>query len=215
VSDLVAFVTGAAGGSVIAAGVPIDRLGLGDIHLVDVPLFVLHLDRPSLGVSIPPVVVPIGTCSVCIDVHWDGGIVQVAGGIGGVVPLDVGAARLLVGGVRLCESIPARRRWSARGVFVLFEHLVDEELGRHAVDCSLFDFSVGIDFGGFDYVVDNGFGQFFQEVSDGCGCRERVFGLSGDSFEVLDVLVNVGPFHLHVFYLKACSFFGLCVLELC
>ena len=74
-SDLVAFVAGAAGGSVSAAGVSVGRLGLGDVYLIDVPLFVLHLDRPSLGVSVPPVVVPVGACPVCIDVHWDGGVV--------------------------------------------------------------------------------------------------------------------------------------------
>jgi hypothetical protein len=158
VSDLVTFVTGAAGGSVSAAGVPIGRLGLGNVHLVDVPLFVLHLDCPSLGVSVPPVVVPVSACSVCIDVHWDGGVVQVAGGVGGVVPSNVGVVRLLVGRVGLCEPVPTGRWWSARGILVLFEHLVDEELGRHAVDCSLFDLCIGVDLGGFDYVIDNGLG---------------------------------------------------------
>jgi hypothetical protein len=126
VSDLVAFVTGAAGGSVSAAGVPIGRLGLGNIYLVDVSLFVLHLDCPSLGVSVPPVVVPVSACSVCVNVHWDGGVIQVAGGVGGVVPSDVGAAGLLIGRVGLCEPVPAGRRWLARGVLVLLEHLVDE-----------------------------------------------------------------------------------------
>jgi hypothetical protein len=87
-------------------------------------------------------------------------------------------------------------------------------LGRHTVDRSLFDFCIGVDLGGFDYVVDNGLGQSFQEVPDCCGCREQVFSLSGDSFEVLDVLVDIGPFHLHAFYLETCLFFGLCVLEL-
>jgi hypothetical protein len=128
VSNLVAFVAGAAGGSVSAAGVSVGRLGLGDVHLVDVPLFILHLDRPPLGVSVPPVVVPVSACSVCIDVHRDGGVVQVAGGVSGIVSSDVGAARLLVGGVGLCEPVPVGRWWSARGVLVLFEHLVDEEL---------------------------------------------------------------------------------------
>jgi hypothetical protein len=127
---------------------------------------------------------------------------------------DVGAVGLLVGGVRLCEPIPSRQWWSVRGSLVLFEHLVNEELGCHAVDCSLFDFCVGVDFGGFDYVVDDGFSQPLQEISDGRRCCEQVFSLPGDSFEVLDVLVDVGPFHLHVFYLKACSFFGLRILEL-
>jgi hypothetical protein len=108
VSDLVAFVAGAAGGSISAAGVLVGWLGLGDVYLVDVPLLVLHLDRPPLGVSVPPVVVPICTCSVCIDIHRDGGVVQVAGGVGGVIPSDVGATGLLVGGVRLRKPIPSR-----------------------------------------------------------------------------------------------------------
>jgi hypothetical protein len=214
VSDLVAFVAGAAGGSVGTAGLPVSRLGLGDIHLVDVPLLVLHLDRPSLGVSVPPVVVPVRACPVRVDVHWDGGVIQVAGGVGGIIPSDVGAVGLLVGRVGLCEPVPTQRRWSTCGVLVLFEHLVDEELGHHAVDCALFDFCIRVDLGGFDYVVDDGLSQSFQEVSDSCGCCEWVFGLPGYSFEVLDVLVDVGPFHLHAFYLKTCSFFGLCVLEL-
>jgi hypothetical protein len=75
VSDLVAFIAGAAGGSVSTTGIPVSRLGLGDIHLVDVPFLVLHLDRPPLGVLVPPVVVPVCACSVRIDVHRDGGIV--------------------------------------------------------------------------------------------------------------------------------------------
>jgi hypothetical protein len=158
VSDLVALVAGAVGRSVSAVGVPIGRLGLGDVYLVDIPLFVLHLDCPSLGVPVPPVVISVSARSVCVDVHWDRGVVQVARGVGGVISSDVGAAGLLVGGVGLCKLIPARRRWSARGIFVLFEHFVDEELGHHAVDCSLFDFSIGVDLGGFDYVIDNGFG---------------------------------------------------------
>jgi hypothetical protein len=90
VSDLVAFVAGAVGGSV-------DRLGLGDIYLVNVPLFVLHLDRPSLGVSVSPVVVPVGVCAIRIDVHQDRGVIQVSWCVSGVVPLDVGSAGLLVG----------------------------------------------------------------------------------------------------------------------
>jgi hypothetical protein len=75
VPDLVAFIAGAAGGSVSAAGVPVSRLGLGDVHLVNVSLFILHLDRPPLGVSVPPVVVPVCACSVRVDVHWDRGVV--------------------------------------------------------------------------------------------------------------------------------------------
>jgi hypothetical protein len=74
VSDLVTFVASAAGGSVCTAGVPVSWLGLGDVHLVSVPLFVLHLDRSPLGVSVPPVV-SVGAHAVRIDVHWDGGIV--------------------------------------------------------------------------------------------------------------------------------------------
>ena len=35
-----------------------------------------------------------------------------------------------------------------------------------------------------------------------------------DSFEVLNVLVDVGPLHLHAFNLEACLLFCLCVLEL-
>jgi hypothetical protein len=134
--------------------------------------------------------------------------------VGGVIPSDVGSTGLLVGWVGLCESIPSRQRGSIRGAFVLFEHFVDEELQGHAVNCPLFDLGIGVDLRGFDYVVDYGLGQSFQEVSDGCRCCEWVFGLSGDSLEVLDVLVNVGPFHLHVLDLETCSFFGLCVLEL-
>jgi hypothetical protein len=96
------------GGSVSATGVPIRRLGLCDVYLVDVSLFVLHLDRPPLGVLVPPIVVPVCACSVCINVYWDGGIVQVAGGIGGIIPLDVGAVGLLIGRVGLCEPVLAR-----------------------------------------------------------------------------------------------------------
>ena len=96
----------------------------------------------------------------------------------------------------------------------MFEHLVDEELRHYTVDCLLFDFCVGVDLGGFDYVVDYGSSQPFHEVPDCGGCCERVFSLPGDSFEVLDVLVDVGPFHLHALDLEACSFFRLCVLEL-
>jgi hypothetical protein len=108
VSNLVAFVTGAAGSSVSAAAVPVSRLGLGNVYLVDIPLLVLHLDRPPLGVLVPPVVVPVRVCSVRVDIHWDRGIVQVAGGIGGVIPSDVGAAGLLVSSVGLCEPVPSR-----------------------------------------------------------------------------------------------------------
>jgi hypothetical protein len=99
VSDLIAFVAGAAGGLV-------NWLGLGNVYLVDVSLFVLHLDCPPLGVSVLPVVVPVGTCVVCVYVHWDGGIVQVSWCGGGIIPSDVGSARLLVGWVRLCEPVP-------------------------------------------------------------------------------------------------------------
>ena len=106
-SDLVALVASAAGGSVSTSGVSVGRLGLGDVHLVDVPLFVLHLDRPSLGVSVPPVVVSVGACTVCVDVHWDRGVVQMSWHVGGVIPSDVGAVGLLVGRVRLCEPVPS------------------------------------------------------------------------------------------------------------
>jgi hypothetical protein len=68
VSDLIAFVAG-------TVGVSVDRLGLGHVHLVDIPLFVLHLDCSSLGVSVSPVVVLVGLCAVCVDVHRDRGIV--------------------------------------------------------------------------------------------------------------------------------------------
>jgi hypothetical protein len=95
------------GGSVGTSGVSVGRLGLGDVHLVDVPLFVLHLDRPSLGVSIPPVVVLVSTCTVCVDIHRDRGVVQVSWHVGGVIPSDVWAVGLLVGGVRLCEPVPS------------------------------------------------------------------------------------------------------------
>jgi hypothetical protein len=95
------------GGSVSTAGVPVCWLGLGDVYLVDVPLLVLHLDCPPLGVLVPPIVVPVCVCSVGVDVHWDGGVVQVSGGVGGVIPSDVGAVRLLVSGVGLCEPVPS------------------------------------------------------------------------------------------------------------
>ena len=99
VSDLIAFVAGAAGGLV-------NWLGLGNVYLVDVSLFVLHLDCPSLGVSVSPVVVSVGLRTVCVDVHWDRSIVQVLWHVSGVVPSDVGSAGLLVGWVRLCEPVP-------------------------------------------------------------------------------------------------------------
>ena len=54
VSDLVAFVAG-------TAGVSVNRLGLGNVYLVDIPLFVLHLDCSSLGVLVSPVVVSVGS----------------------------------------------------------------------------------------------------------------------------------------------------------
>jgi hypothetical protein len=75
VPDLVTLVAGTAGGLISAAGVPVSWLGLSDVHLVNVPLLVLHLDRSSLGVSVPPVVVSIGVCAVRVNVHWDRGIV--------------------------------------------------------------------------------------------------------------------------------------------
>ena len=78
--------------------------------------------------------------------------------VSGVVPSDVGSARLLVGRVRLCKSIPSRRGGSTCGILILFEHLVDEELGGHTVDRSLFDVCIGVNLGGFDYVVDDGLG---------------------------------------------------------
>jgi hypothetical protein len=82
----------------------------------------------------------------------------VAGGVSGIIPSDVGAVRLLIGRVGLCEPVPARRWRLACGILVLFEHLVDEKLGHYAVDRSLFDLCVGIDLRGFDYVVNDGLG---------------------------------------------------------
>jgi hypothetical protein len=75
VSDLVALVASTAGVSVSTTGGSVSRLSLGNVHLIDVPLFVLHLDRPCLGVSVPPVVVLVGACAVRVYVRRDGGIV--------------------------------------------------------------------------------------------------------------------------------------------
>jgi hypothetical protein len=82
-SDLVAFIAG-------TVGVSVNRLCLGDIHLVDVPLFVLHLDRPSLGVSVPPVVVPVGACSVRVDIHRDGALFKCRGALVELYPQMLG-----------------------------------------------------------------------------------------------------------------------------
>jgi hypothetical protein len=134
--------------------------------------------------------------------------------VSGVVSPDVGSVGLLVGWVGLCKLVPSGRGGSTWGALVLFEHFVDKELGGHTVDRSLLDLCIGIDLGGFYYVVDYGFGQPLHEVSDCGGCCEWVFGLLGNSFEVLDVLVDVRPFHLHTFNMEACSFLCLHVLEL-
>jgi hypothetical protein len=167
----------------------------------------LGLYNPMIGVwgRVPPI---SSWCSSSAQVHGHWYIVEVSRGIGRIVALEpvLGGSRLAL---LLIEPSPAGGSASS-----LLEYLLYGFLRCDAVDGSPLHDLIVVGGGWFEDIFANAFYQAPGEQSVRGGITQYVSRISGELFEVLDILVDEWPFHFDGLQTGACAFALLHILEL-